>query len=41
MVFQEHGLDEEVLNIVSQFIGVSTSEIQVFPMNVLIALYVH
>uniref|UniRef100_A0A2C9WQP7 CXC domain-containing protein n=1 Tax=Manihot esculenta TaxID=3983 RepID=A0A2C9WQP7_MANES len=28
MVFQEHGLDEEVLNIVSQFIGVSTSEIQ-------------
>ncbi|XP_058008581.1 histone-lysine N-methyltransferase EZA1 isoform X1 [Hevea brasiliensis] len=27
MVFQEHGLAEEVLNIVSQFIGVSTSEI--------------
>ncbi|CAK7348431.1 unnamed protein product [Dovyalis caffra] len=28
MVFQEHGLAEEVLNLVSQFIGVSTSEIQ-------------
>ncbi|KAF9669257.1 hypothetical protein SADUNF_Sadunf14G0089000 [Salix dunnii] len=28
MVFQEHGLAEEVLNIVSQFIGVGTSEIQ-------------
>ncbi|XP_057995391.1 histone-lysine N-methyltransferase EZA1 isoform X2 [Hevea brasiliensis] len=28
MVFQEHGLAEEVLNIISQFIGVSTSEIQ-------------
>ncbi|KAK1577740.1 hypothetical protein Q3G72_024406 [Acer saccharum] len=27
-VFQEHGLGEEVLNIVSQFIGVATSEIQ-------------
>ncbi|XP_012082902.1 histone-lysine N-methyltransferase EZA1 isoform X2 [Jatropha curcas] len=28
MVFQEHGLAEEVLDIVSQFTGVSTSEIQ-------------
>ncbi|KAJ6400959.1 hypothetical protein OIU84_016392 [Salix udensis] len=28
MVFQEHGLAEEVVNIVSQFIGVGTSEIQ-------------
>ncbi|KAL5863040.1 hypothetical protein ACOSQ3_000554 [Xanthoceras sorbifolium] len=27
-VFQEHGLGEEVLNILSQFIGVATSEIQ-------------
>ncbi|XP_065860323.1 histone-lysine N-methyltransferase EZA1 isoform X2 [Euphorbia lathyris] len=28
MVFQEHGLTEEALSLVSQFIGVSTSEIQ-------------
>ncbi|KAJ8748250.1 hypothetical protein K2173_000822 [Erythroxylum novogranatense] len=27
MVFQEHGLAEEALNVVSQFIGVSTSEL--------------
>lgn len=29
-VFEEHGLGEEVINAVSQFIGIATSEVQVF-----------
>lgn len=30
MVFEEHGLGEEVINAVSQFIGIAASELQVF-----------
>ena len=33
MVSQEHGLAEEVLNVVSQFIGVGTTEIKVVQRN--------
>lgn len=33
-VFQEHELGEEVINVVSQFIGVATSEVQVFSIGI-------
>lgn len=33
MAFEEYGLNEEVLNIVSEFVGGTTSEIQVIFYN--------
>lgn len=39
MAFEEHGLNEEVLNIVSQFVGGTSSEIQVIYNNLWTHLY--